>query len=236
MNFFVGLHQPSDARHFDMCLISVHRLNKRKSKFRVRKWILDSGAFSIIAKHGKYIESVEAYAAQIRRWKNNGQLLAAVTQDYMCEPMMLKKTGLTIPDHQRLTIERYDALVACNTGVYIMPVLQGYAPEDYVDHIDMYGDRLAYGAWVGVGSICKRNASPCLVMDVLWAIHIWRPDLQLHGFGLKITALSHGGIQSLLFTADSMSWSAEARWARENANDWRNAMKFKRRIEKSMAA
>lgn len=70
---------------------------------------------------------------------------------------MLEKTGLTITDHQRLTIERYDELLRCDTGVYIMPVLQGYAPKDYVSHVRQYGYRLAQGAWVGVGSVCKRN-------------------------------------------------------------------------------
>jgi hypothetical protein len=38
---------------------------------------------------------------------------------------------LTVADHQRLTIERYDALLAEDTGVYIMPVLQGYSPAEY---------------------------------------------------------------------------------------------------------
>ena len=72
---------------------------------------------------------------------------------------------------QRLTIERYDALVQCETGVYIMPVLQGYSPADYVQHIRAYGDRLARGAWVGVGSVCKRNGNIKAIEAVLLAIH-----------------------------------------------------------------
>ena len=69
---------------------------------------------------------VSVYAAEIRRWAGRGGLVAAAAQDYMCEPYMLAKTGLTIADHQRLTVERYDALVTCDVGgVYIMPVLQG---------------------------------------------------------------------------------------------------------------
>lgn len=74
---------------------------------------------------------------------------------------MLKFTGKTIEEHQALTIERYDALLTCDIGgVYIMPVLQGYAPEDYVRHIGMYGDCLAPSMWVDVGSVCKRNGDP----------------------------------------------------------------------------
>lgn len=226
MRFFVGLHQPSDALHFAAAFISIHRIRNRKAALRIADWILDSGAFSTILMHGGYPEPVEVYAEQIRRWKGNGNLLAAVSQDYMCEPAMLERTGLTVADHQRLTIERYDALLRCETGCYIMPVLQGYAPEEYVSHIRQYGDRLAPGAWVGVGSVCKRNSSPEKILDVLLAIKRERPDLRLHGFGLKLTALANGIIRQLLETADSMAWSFAARKQGRNANDWRNAALF----------
>lgn len=187
---------------------------------------MDSQAFSTIFTYGGYPHPVGEYADQIRRWKNNGNLLAAVAQDYMCEPAMLAKTGLTIADHQSLTIERYDALLQCETGRYIMPVLQGYAPEDYVSHIRQYGSRLAHGAWVGVGSVCKRNGDPQAILNVLMAIKMERPDLRLHGFGLKTIALANGIIRALLHSADSMAWSFAARKRGDNANDWRNAMKF----------
>lgn len=226
MRFFVGLHQPSDAKHFDAAFVSVGRLRKRKANFQVGDWIMDSQAFRTIDLYGGYPHPVEEYAAQIKRWKSCGNLLAAVTQDYMCEAFMLEKTGLTIPDHQRLTIERYDSLLACDTGVYIMPVLQGYAPEDYVSHIRQYGERLAHGAWVGVGSVCKRNGDPRAILDVLIAIKTERPDLRLHGFGLKTIALANGTIRRLLHTADSMAWSFAARKAGRNANDYREAERF----------
>jgi hypothetical protein len=112
-----------------------------------------------------------------------------------------------------------------------MPVLQGYAPDDYVRHLAQYGKRLALGAWVGVGSVCKRNGNPAKILDVLMAIKMVRPDLKLHGFGLKITALKNGLIRSLLHSADSMAWSFAARKQGTGANDWRNAWKFKERIE-----
>lgn len=231
MRFFTGLHQPSDAHHFDAAFISKNRLLKRKSAFVVGDWIMDSGAFTTILTHGDYPESVEVYAAEIKRWSKNGNLLAAVAQDYMCETHMLKITGKTILEHQQLTIERYDALMKCDVGgVCIMPVLQGYAPEDYVRHIEMYGDRLAQGAWVGVGSVCKRNGDPRAIERVLMAIKKVRPDLRLHGFGLKSTALSSWIVRALLFTADSMSWSFAARKQGRNANDWREAKAWAERI------
>ncbi|HYF16298.1 MAG TPA: hypothetical protein VEA40_00415, partial [Ramlibacter sp.] len=212
MRFFIGLHQPADAKHFDAAFVSVNRLRSRKGPFAVGDWIMDSGAFTTINTHGGYPHPVSEYAAQIRRWAGNGNLLAAVAQDYMCEPFMLKKTGMTVEQHQQLTVDRYDALVADDVaGVYIMPVLQGYEPQDYVRHIRLYAGRLAQGAWVGVGSVCKRNASPQSVEAVLLAIHRERPDLRLHGFGLKTTALRSALVHDLLHTADSMAWSFHAR-------------------------
>jgi hypothetical protein len=232
MMFYTGCHQPSDAKHLDLPFISRNRLRTRKSAFDVGDWIMDSGAFTQILKHGGYTDGVEEYAAQIKRWSTNGNLMAAVAQDYMCEAHMLKITGKTIPEHQRLTIERYDALRACDTGgVHIMPVLQGYAPDDYARHIEMYGDRLAPGMWVGVGSVCKRNGNPAAIVRVLQAIKDARPDLRLHGFGLKSTALSSPHITGLLHTADSMAWSFAARKQGRNANDWREAKRFAENIQ-----
>lgn len=171
---------------------------------------MDSGAFTEISTHGRYRFSVEEYAEQVNRWKDNGEMLAAVAQDYMCEPFILQKTGMTVNEHQELTISRYDQLVAL-TDALVLPVLQGYLPEEYVRHVQMYGDRLTPGHWVGVGSICKRNADPSAIISVLKAIHGVRPDLRLHGFGLKLTALANPIVRSYLHTADSMAWSFHAR-------------------------
>jgi hypothetical protein len=228
VRFFVGMFNLCDVIKMPYpSFISVNRLRDRKSPFAAHDWIMDSGAFTAIAKHGKYPEPVSEYAAQIKRWSGNGNLLAAVSQDYMCEPHMLERTGLSIAEHQRLTIERYDNLLCCDVGgVAIIPVLQGYAPQDYVSHIRQYGDRLTPGIWVGVGSVCKRNGNVSAIEEVLLAIKRERPDLRLHGFGLKSTALRSGLVHDLLESADSMAWSFAARIAGRNGNDWNEAKRW----------
>lgn len=212
MLFFPGLHHPSDARHFSRCMVSANALRGRQRSFPARDWILDSGAFTEITTHGRYRSPVSEYAQQAIRWSHVGNLLAAVSQDFMCEDFVLAKTGLTVFDHQRLTIERYDELAGlCRDGPYILPVLQGYWPDEYLEHLQMYGGRLHPGQWVGVGSVCKRNADVDATEQVLKAIHTARPDLRLHGFGLKITALESSVVRGCLFSADSMAWSDAAR-------------------------
>lgn len=233
MRFFTGIHQPSDADNFEDAFISINRLRERRSDFRVNQWILDNGAFSQVAKYGEFKESVSDYARQIRRWKYCGNLLAAIAQDYMCSPFVLHRTGLTKNEHQKLTIKNYDALVHENTGVYIMPVLQGYDPEDYVNHINMYGDRLEDNMWVGVGSVAVRSHDTDAMEDILLSIKAVRPDLKLHGFGLKTTALENYVIRHCVYSADSMAWSFQARREGRNPNDWKEARRFSEKIRKA---
>lgn len=234
MIFYTGIHVLSIAPHLERCCISINRLVKdgrdRQSDFLVNNWILDSGAFSEISSYGFYRSPVNEYARRINRWAKCGNLELAVSQDYMCEPFILNKTGLTIAEHQRLTIQRYDELISL-TSVPIMPVLQGYAPSDYVNHLHQYGNRLKPNMRVGVGSVCKRNGKPDAIVNVLQAIKQERPDLKLHGFGLKTTALENNYILSMLYSADSAAWSYAARRQGLNRNGAKEAIDFTYKIE-----
>lgn len=124
-----------------------------------------------------------------------------------------------------------------------MPVLQGFTVREYVSHLDQYEDRLSRGMWVGVGSVCKRQGDIALIIDILSAIKERRPDLRLHGFGVKTTALWSPTIRRLLYSADSMAWSHAGRHADHkriragnaaprswSQNDWRRAEEFYQRI------
>jgi hypothetical protein len=271
--FFIGWHQPcngpSGCAAFPAAMISVNRLIGRRSGFPVKDWILDSGAFTRIAS-GKGHLSTKRYAKEIIRWAGNGRLLAAVSQDFMCEPFILAKTGLTVEDHQRLTIHRYDRLLQelaalatqearCLQSAfsdvyddfnvdektldeymeeeashpYLMPVLQGFTPSEYISHVQQYGDRLKPWQWVGVGSVCKRNSRPSAIESVLMAIKAVRPDLRLHGFGLKLTALKSSVVWDLLHSADSLAPSYHARKNPQegrSSNDPLAALEYAQRI------
>lgn len=223
---------PSHARQFRRCMISINRLRRRRSNFEVRDWILDSGAFTEISRHGCFRSPVEEYADQVERWSRCGRMQAAVAQDFMCEPFVLKRTGLSVEAHQVLTIERYRKLRTQTPGAcYIMPVLQGWYPTDYARHVREYGRLLRPKMWVGVGSICRRNTRPEVIESILLAITRIRPDLKLHGFGLKLTALSRGLVRKLLASADSMAWSRAARFHGRSPNDPAGAHRFVVRIE-----
>lgn len=236
MKLFIGIAEPAHARRVEPAFISVRRLRRRVGDFKGGEWIMDSGAFSTITRHGGYPHPVSEYAAQIHRWKRCGRLLAVVSQDFMCEPEKLARTGLTVADHQRLTIERYVELRALVPDVYVMPVLQGYEPAEYAEHVRQYGDRLAPDAWVGVGSVCQRNRDPRAIAEVLAAILAERPDLRLHGFGVKATALRSPLVRAWLYSADSMAWCFAARRQGRNQNDFREGLRWRRQLVENGAA
>ena len=239
--FFIGLHQPGDGIHFDAACISINRLRKRKKPVETLSVLVDSAAFTELNIHGRYRHGVEEYAAALYRLHTQKivNIAAAVAQDYMCEAFMLAKTGLTIADHQRLTIERYDALVAELERLFggpcpfhVLPVLQGYSAADYVRHVRAYGDRLKPGMWVGVGSVCKRNGNPRAIANVLMDIKRERPDMRLHGFGVKLTAIANSDVHRLLDTADSMAWSSTSRWKQDKTqNKWQTARAYADRLD-----
>ena len=241
--FYVGLHQITDAKHFDSACISIRRIQGRFKPLVCPDVLVDSAAFTELALYGRYKRTVADYAAELFRLHRDGVvcITAAVAQDYMCEPFMLRRTGLTVEEHQTRTIRRYDRLVLRLNELFgweipfeVMPVLQGYTTLEYIRHIEMYGARLKEGMWTGVGSVCKRNTNPQAIAFVLSAIKKKRPDLRLHGFGIKVTALKDGLVRSLLFSSDSQAWGKNAHRNNRNQNDWREAMHYKEKVEKIM--
>ncbi|WP_414572704.1 hypothetical protein [Nostoc sp. CCY 9925] len=210
--FFVGA-KPWTARLTNHpVMVSINALHDYAALRTSYCALVDSGAFTLVSSHGGYpVGSLPKYASKALQI-NNQRILGFVTQDYMCESFVLAKTGYTVLEHQRFTIYRYKALTRIiEKTFYVMPVIQGYQPDEYVEHVRMYGEILPPNAWVGVGSICKRNEQPELVYPVLAAIKSERPDLKLHGFGLKKTALQNSCICNLLFSSDSFAWSYDAR-------------------------
>lgn len=213
-------------------MISIDRLLHRKSDFIVNDWILDAATFSrivdpkLIGKKGRrrgHLPTAK-YAKLGMRWQRCGNLLAMVPQDYLCDSKSLESTGLTLQKHQSLTVFRYDRLnqeldklvTAEDKKPYVMPVLQGYDAADYVRHIEIYGDRLTLGLWVGVGTLAKRSIAPKKIEAILFSIKQVRPDLRLHGFGVKRKSLSSGIVRGLLYSADSQAHSF-----RQKDDDWK---------------
>jgi hypothetical protein len=97
----------------------------------------------------------------------------------------------------------------------------------------MYG--FPEGCYVGIGSVCKRNKSVGEVKTILKGVCDYT-GFNLHGFGLKLTALHDPEIRAMLSSSDSMAWSfnarAESGFTKGNrANDWTYAMEYYNKIK-----
>lgn len=173
-------------------------------------WMLDSGGFTELSLHGAWTVSAEQYAAEVRRFANRIGLMAwAAPQDWMCEPQILAKTGLTIAEHQSRTVGNLLDLRALAPDLPIIPVLQGWTLADYERCIRLYeraGVDLIAEPLVGVGSICRRQSTgeAAAILTTL-ASH----GIRLHGFGVKIDGLARAA--DALVSADSLAWSRGAR-------------------------
>jgi hypothetical protein len=69
-------------------MISVATLHARKRVFRVNDWILDSGAFGQLSKHGRFLISAEQYVEDINRFSKHGSLQAAVAKTEYVNPFL----------------------------------------------------------------------------------------------------------------------------------------------------
>lgn len=213
--FFLGTHQPGWLADSPVPLfISDRRLRSIKRLLpAVCDWALDSGGFTELSRYGswKHGPTPEEYVDRIRRYQQAiGRLQWAAPQDWMCEPWIVAKTGLTVTEHQWRTIDNLFDLRTYGADLPIIPVLQGQTVDDYLHHIDFYravGVDLTAEPLVGVGSVCRRQATD-QIGEVFAAIRDAGVE-RLHGFGVKALGLRRYG--QLLTSADSMAWSAAAR-------------------------
>lgn len=229
--YYVGVAHPSWLAETNAPLFvsrsSFYKNGVRRKSFPRAKgpWALDSGGFSEIKAHGKWTVSPEQYVEDVHVFSAEvGKLQWAAIMDWMCEEQQLTRTGLKVKDHQRLSTDSYLTLKDLAPRLPWTPVLQGWTLGDYEDHVEHYaraGVDLRKSPLVGVGSVCRRQAT--LTAGFLFQ-HLASEGLKLHGFGLKTDALVprrpsesspvYKLIRDSLVSADSQSWSLQARFAR----------------------
>lgn len=213
-HFFTGTHCSIWLERTVIPLMVSHRRlstsHKRGFPRAICSWLLDSGGFSELDMYGEWRTSAKDYMATALTYMVEiGNLKGAAIQDWMCEPHMLKKTGLSIREHQQRTVASYLELMSLCPTVPWFPVLQGWELDDYKRHVDDYvetGIDLRLLPRVGIGSVCRRQHSD-EIAEIVTTLH--REGISLHGFGVKLKGLEK--ISNYLVSADSMAWSFKAR-------------------------
>ena len=171
-------------------------------------WVMDSGGFTELEMHGGWQTSSAEYADTVAHYADQiGGMEWAAPQDWMCEPKMIERTGLSVREHQERTVANFVELSA--TGLPFIPVLQGWVLEDYLACIELYrqaGVNLYAQPIVGMGTVCRRQDTDEIgvITDALAG-----RGLRLHAFGVKTLGLRRIG--HALTSADSLAWSYNAR-------------------------
>ena len=212
MRFYLGTGAPNWLSQVEVPLFVSHRrLHERRTFPRAAApWALDSGGFTELSLHGRWTFTPAQYAADVARYADEvGQLDWACPQDWMCTPGVLERTGLTVAEHQRRTVDNYLELRQLAPQLPFIPMLQGITRDDFHRCVDLYSAAdvdLTAAPTVGVGSIAARQASGA-VEAILTSLK--DRGLRLHGLGVKTSGLQAYADQ--LASADSMSWSFRAR-------------------------
>jgi hypothetical protein len=206
VRFLLGTHKAHWLARLDVPLFVSHRtlVGRRSLPRALGPWALDSGGFSELTMHGEWRTTHGEYVAAVRRYVAEiGRLEWVAPQDWMVEPAIRERTGLTTEEHQRRTIDSFLRL-RDELGGLVIPVLQGWEPGEHERHAEAYvaaGVELDEERLVGVGSVCRRA-------DARGVLRSLRP-LRLHGFGVKGPNLP--ALADVLVSADSLAWSYQAR-------------------------
>lgn len=212
MIFYLGVHHANWLATACVPLFVSRRTLAPMKKLprAAAPWALDSGGFTELSMHGRWTLPARDYVADVRRFRDEvGSLEFAAPQDWMCEPDMLKKTGLTVAEHQRRTVANYVELRELAPDLPFVPVLQGWSLGDYLDCCKAYeraGVDLVSLPLVGIGTVCRRQHTLSAELIIR---HLADDGLRLHGFGFKVTGLR--ACHDVLASADSMAWSYNAR-------------------------
>lgn len=244
--YYVGSDRVNLLKKIDRpSMVSAYAVRDRKSDISInanQNWMMDSGAFTQVTNFGDFVICPEKYIRIAMRFEHSGRLDCIATQDYMCEPDVINKLRekgreASVRIHQRKTIDRFIRLKKearkQGLGVPVMPVLQGWEVEDYVEHFKMYQDLInlpthyylpgPYGEyfpvkrnwnqWLGIGSTCKRNKNPEIVSNIIDALEeywdeqcIKKDGFRIHLFGFKKTGLRLASIRDRIYSADSFAY------------------------------
>jgi len=214
--FYLGTHQTDWLEKSEVPLfVSAIRLRLRKGELKPScDWALDSGGFTELSTHGRWTVTPEQYVNEVHRWRQWGNLRWAAIQDWMCEDVIIHGNGkipgtkLSIPEHQRRTVENYDTLLQLDPSIPWCPVLQGFTLDDYLRCLDLYQKKhdLFKLPVVGIGTLCRRQGTKEAEKIVK---HFSFLGLKIHAFGFKLKGLQN--VWSDCVSSDSLAWSFAAR-------------------------
>ena len=208
--FYYGTSWHWPLPYLPRVMLSYNMLRKIKTPWKVDiPFMMDSGAFAVIQKYGKYPFTPEEYASGIQKWHPD----IAWTMDYPCEPFVQKRGDYNPRKSQEMTIDNQIRLLDLNTNTQM--VVQGWTVQDYLENLDRIKEQGLLTEHLGIGSVCRRGQNR-EIARIVRAIHNNVPSwAKLHGFGIKVSVLKDTDARFYLHNVDSQSWGYEMRYG-----DW----------------
>ncbi len=216
MKLYLGVWQKNLADAAPQFMFSARKLMDYKNPVSFGKhksWFMDSGAFSEININGHYTYSIDKYLKCVELHQPS----LFFNMDFMCEPFVIQKTNLSIAEHQVLStinqMKIMDSLKNYNIKGQFAGVIQGWEIDDYLAHIDLLRSNNLILPYMGIGSICRRNATEQIIA-IIEAVKKELPYTKLHGFGIKTEVLQDKRVHHWLHSGDSMAWSFAGRYVK----------------------
>lgn len=186
-------------------------------------WMIDSGgAPQTIITHGGHPDTVHDYIDYLRnpptRYGDDIDdvfIKQFALRDWPCEPSVREALGLSVEELQYRTlidhINMMDAYEKSNISAQPVAVLQGWSIDDYLRCIDLFRDHGLLTDTLAVGTLCGRQDT-LLIRNTSWRIARNLPSrINLHGFGVKLSALSQPDAIQIFESVDTAAWDQTLR-------------------------
>ena len=233
--FYYGSSWHWPLAYLPRVMLSYNMLRKIRTLWNISiPFMMDSGAFAVINKYGRYPYAPEEYADGIKKWHPD----VAWTMDYPCEPSMRDKGKYESKKAQEMTNNNQIKLLDLNANTQM--VVQGWTIPEYLENLDMIKEQGLLTERLGIGSICRRGQ----IREIARIIHAIKNNVpswvKLHGFGIKTSILFQTDAPFILYSADSTSWGYEMRYGdwlkgKYNGKTWQdkipNLQTYVRKIE-----
>lgn len=215
--FYYGSSWHWPLPYLPRVMLSYNMIRKIKNAWKIDiPFMLDSGAYSVIGKYGKYPYSCEEYTEGIKKWHPD----IAWTMDYPCEPELQRKGNYGPKQSMAMTIENQKKLL--DLGAKTQMVVQGWELRDYLQNLDMIKENGLMTERLGIGSICRRGQN-MQISEIVRTVKRNVPGwVKLHGFGIKISVLKNTNSLYHLYSADSQAWGYERRYGEWLKGNYKN--------------
>lgn len=209
---FYGIDQPTnhtDAFSDHAGMLSGGMVWKIAGEFRFtvpecESLFIDSGGFQATS---SWDMEFPYEPKELFDWAESIDADLVACPDFACEPELHETS---VMDRIHRTVEEHAlAYAQYKDGDYtfeLVPVLQGYEPEQYRRCIELYEREGFIEDYMAIGTVCKRDSVDS-IHRVLETLERHLPDTEWHMFGMTLNAWKDRRLWGRFKSADTAAWN-----------------------------